>query len=161
MLRNARLAGESVVNSFLSRISLPREILQRRAASGGIFHWGRCEASYWGEIFIPWNASAYSTGAPRAIISLGPHAPCSTPPTSRPAQGRSSNLQPAVRPRLQLVQLASEKVIILWTLYIDLSRVYTPKGSIEKNNLIATKKRNLLLRSKLPITHNPNKEVSR
>jgi hypothetical protein len=29
-------------------------------------------------------------------------------------QGRSSNLQPAVRPRLQLVQLASEKVIILW-----------------------------------------------
>jgi len=76
-------------------------------------------------------------------------------------QGRSSNLQPAVRPRLQLVQLASEKVIILWTLYIDLSRVYTPKGSIEKNNLIATKKRNLLLRSKLPITHNPNKEVSR
>ena len=34
----------------------------------------RCKASYWGEIFTLWNASAYSTRAPAATISLGPYA---------------------------------------------------------------------------------------
>jgi len=37
----------------------------------------------------------------------------------------------------------------LWTLYIKTSIGYTPEGILEKNNLISTKKRNLLLRKKL------------
>jgi len=53
-----------------------------------------------------------------------------------------------------------EKVKISRTLYIDLSKDYTPEGSREKNNLLATKKRNLLLRNKVLTTRNPNKEVS-
>jgi len=41
--------------------------------------------------------------------------------------------------------LNKKKVIISWALYIKITKGYTPPYSIEKNYLIATKKRNLLL----------------
>ena len=40
------------------------------------------------------------------------------------------------------------KVVLEPTLYIKISKGYTPKGSIKKIYLIATKKRNLLLSNK-------------
>jgi hypothetical protein len=45
-------------------------------------------------------------------------------------------------------------------LYINKSRGYTPPYSIEKNYLIATKKRNLLLSKRVATLNNLNEEVS-
>jgi len=46
------------------------------------------------------------------------------------------------------------------TLYIKKSKGYTPKGSREKNYLLATKKRNLLLSKNTSTFNNLNEEVS-
>jgi hypothetical protein len=48
----------------------------------------------------------------------------------------------------------------LRTLYINISKGYTPKGSREKNYFIATKKRNLLLSKRAATLKYLNEEVS-
>jgi len=55
--------------------------------------------------------------------------------------------------------LSGHKVVLEPTLYIKTAKDCTPEGTTEKNILIATPKRNLLLRNRLA-DHNLNKEVS-
>jgi hypothetical protein len=58
-------------------------------------------------------------------------------------------LQHKMQLTLESAFLFIEKLFnYLWTLYIEVSKGYTPEGSIEKNYLLATPKRNLLLRRK-------------
>jgi hypothetical protein len=60
---------------------------------------------------------------------------------------------------MKLLRNICWKVNISSTLYIKISMGYTPEGTTEKNALISTQKRNLLLRNRLA-DHNLNKEVS-
>jgi len=50
-------------------------------------------------------------------------------------------------------------MVFISTLYIKTAKDYIPEGTTQKNILIATPKRNLLLRNRLS-DHNLNKEVS-